>query len=84
MATKNALFYSSKFNRPDTIKSHRTKRSAMKSVKDFGMIYETATGKEHQVHMMSNGMLAAFEEEGQGHEPMNFKIKDVLQELGLI
>ncbi len=78
MASKNALFYSVKFNRIETIKSHRTKISAIKSVGNFGMIFDTEKNKEFQVHAMSNNTLKAFEEGTQGYHAMDFKMKSLL------
>jgi hypothetical protein len=84
MVTKNSPFYSVKFNRPDTIKSHRTKQAAMNSVKDFGMIYETESGKEFQVHAMTNNTFSAFKEGTNGYSAMDFKFKAALETEQLI
>lgn len=84
MATTNSPFYSVKFNRPDTIKSHRTKQAAMNSAKDFGMIYETESGKEFQVHAMTNNTFSAFVEGGNGYSSMDFKFKTALEKAQLI
>lgn len=84
MATKNAPFYSCKFNRSDTIKSHKTKESAMKSAKDFGMIFETESSAEFQVHAMSNNTLRAFKEGTRGYDHMDFKMKVALEKEQLI
>ena len=84
MATKNALFYSCKFNQQETIKSHRTKPAAIKAAGDYGMIFDVTLEKEFHVHAMSNDTLKAIEEGRQGYEEMDFKMKSVLQKDQLI
>jgi len=84
MATKNAPFYSAKFNRPDTIKSHRSKRAAINAAGDFGMIFETESEKEFHVHTMANNTLSAFVEGSNQYENMNFKFKSALESEHLI
>lgn len=84
MATKNAPYYSMKFNRADTIKSHKTKETAMKSARDFGMIYETESDTEFQVHAMSNNTLKAFNDKSKGYRRMDFKMKTALEKEQLI
>lgn len=46
MASKNAAFYSCKFNRPETIKSHRTLEAAIKAAGDFGMVFDIENNTE--------------------------------------
>ena len=84
MATKNAAFYSVKFNRPDTIKSHRTELAAIKSAGDYGMILETESKKQFQIHAMSNDTMKKFEEGSQGFENMDFTMLSVLEKEQLI
>ena len=84
MATKNAAFYSAKFNRPDTIKSHRTESAAIKAAGDYGMIFETASEKQYQIHAMTNNTMKKFEEVKTGFQHMNFKMLLTLKEEGLI
>ncbi|MEZ8733790.1 hypothetical protein [Vibrio sp. 10N.239.312.D08] len=84
MASKNAAFYSCKFNRPETIKSHRTLASAIKMAGDYGMIFDRRANIERQVHMMSNGQLESFSEGRQYYAPMQFKFSEQLVSQGLI
>lgn len=84
MASKNAAFYSCKFNRPETIKSHRTLDAAIKAAGDFGMVFDKESMKEHQVHLMSNKQLKSFVEGSSSHESMDFKFSDELLKLDLI
>lgn len=84
MASKNAAFYSCKFNRPETIKSHRTLTAAMKAAGDFGMVFDTETNTEKQVHLMSNNRLMSFSKGSENHLSMKFNFSDKLIEFGLI
>jgi hypothetical protein len=84
MATKNAPFYSCKFNRPETIKSHLTENAAIKAAGDYGMIFDTKTKKQFQIHSMSNNTMKKFESGIQGFESMNFTMQSALEKEDLI
>lgn len=84
MASKNAAFYSCKFNRAETIKSHRTLEAAIKAAGDFGMVFDRANNIERQVHLMSNNRLMSFPEGSKNHDTMNFKFSEELSKLNLI
>lgn len=84
MATKNAAYYSCKFNRPETIKSHKTKPAAIKAAGDFGIIYESETDTEYQIHLMANNSLLAFSSDREQYSEMDFKMSVVLKEKGLL
>lgn len=84
MATKNAPYYSCKFNRPDTIKSHKTKDSAIKSAGNFGMIFDTQDSTEKLVLLMATNKLHAFSPGTTHYQAMNFSMEDNLIKLGLI
>ncbi|MCY9864979.1 hypothetical protein OTK49_20905 [Vibrio coralliirubri] len=84
MASKNAAFYSCKFNRSETIKSHRTLEAAIKAAGDFGMVFDKGLNIERQVHRMANNQLSSFAEGSRSHESMDFKFSDELLKLGLI
>jgi hypothetical protein len=84
MATKNAPFYSMKFNRAGTIKSHKSRSAAIKAAGDFGMIYDVADKKESQVHAMSNNTFSAFAEGHSSYSSMNEKMENILNEGGLL
>lgn len=55
MATKNALFYSCRAGRPDTIKSHRTRKAAMSSAGEMGQIWDSSNKRQRQVHRSAAG-----------------------------
>lgn len=84
MASKNAAYYSCKFNRAETIKSHRTLEAAIKTAGDFGMVFERESSTERQVHLMSNNQMKSFPEGSKNHEYMDFKFVNALLELELI
>ncbi|MDP2566391.1 hypothetical protein [Pseudoalteromonas marina] len=84
MAKANAPFYSMKFNRIETVNSHKTKEAAKKKAGDFGMIYETLNDKESQVHVMSNNTLQSFSAGSRSHAKMDKSFKDYLLDLELL
>lgn len=79
MATKNAAFYSVKFNRADTIKSHRTESAAIKAAGDYGMIFDAENKKQFHIHAMSNNTMQKFEEGSRSFERMNFTMLSALE-----
>jgi len=84
MATKNANFYSCKFNNSSTIKSHRTEQAAIKSAGDFGMIFDNGTKTQFQIHLMSNDIMKKFKSGTQGFDEMDFTMKSELETQQLI
>ncbi|MEY8200427.1 MAG: hypothetical protein RPS47_14405 [Colwellia sp.] len=84
MATKNAPFYSVKFNRPETIKSHRSESAAKKTAGDFGMIFVTESKEQFQIHFMSNDTMQKFKAGTQGFEDMDFTMQSALEKENLI
>ena len=73
-----------KFNKPDTIRSHKTKDAAIKKAGDFGMIYDTEIKLESQVHAMSNNTLKAHSAGTRGHYKMGKSFQTHLLELKLL
>lgn len=55
MATKDALYYSCRAGRPDTVKSHRTRSAAINAAGEFGQIYDSGKGRQRQVHRAVTG-----------------------------
>lgn len=84
MASKNSPFYSMKFNSPKTLKSHRSESTAVKTARDFGMIFNTELGKQYQIHKMADGSLKKFPEGKPGFEPMDSTMRSILEEAQLI
>lgn len=84
MASKNSAFYSCKFNRVETIKSHRTLEAAIKAAGDFGMVFDRENNIERHVHLMSNNRMMSFPEGSKNFDAMDFKFSDELRKLKLI
>ncbi len=84
MAKANAKFYSMKYAKDATIKSHINKDAAIKKAGDFGMIYDTHLKQESQVHAMSNNTLKAFIAGSHAHNPMEKSFQTYLIEKKLI
>ena len=84
MAVANKPFYSMKFNRPETIKSHMSRKAAIAAAGDFGMIYNVEKGKEYQVHAMSDNTNSAFVEGKEQYSAMDKKMNVWLREQNLI
>lgn len=74
MATKGAPFFSCKAGRPDTIKSHRTRETAINAAGEFGQIWDSARSVQRQVHRLANGGWGTF-------DPERFTAVDLKEEL---
>lgn len=76
-------FYSCKFNRPETIKGHRTRSAAIKGAGDYGCFVNTESTMVCQVHKTSDGYLKAFSELTPQCEEMDFDlITEVRKQVG--
>lgn len=80
MATKNAPFYSSKANRPDTLRSHRTLKAACSAAGECGQVWIASEVAQKQVHKSTNGSWMTVE----GTDGIGPNLEQVLVEHGLI
>ena len=80
MATKNAPYYSSKPNRPESLKSHRSLAAAMKAAGEDGQVWNNETKTQLQVHEMANGDWKTVDADGR----VGPKMKELLESQGLI
>ena len=80
----NALFYSCKFNLPNSVKSHRTKSGAKRAAGEYGIVYDTLKDTLYQAHKMSDDRISTFKEGHRHFEKMKFDLRVLLQTDGHI